>query len=155
MSRRTKQPNSSMCFVCGVDNPLGLALSFHEDDQGRVWCAFNPADAHQGYPDRLHGGIVAAVLDEALGRTVIGRGIWAVTARMSLRYHHPTPIGVQLTIMGELVKQRGRVVEARGELRLPDGRVAVEATATYVCLPEEETAGMEEALQVWRVIPDE
>jgi uncharacterized protein (TIGR00369 family) len=154
MTQRTKQPNSSMCFVCGVDNPFGLKLAFYEDDDGRVWCEFTPAEVFQGYPDRLHGGIVAAVLDEALGRTVIGRGIWAVTARMSLRYHRPTPLGEKLVAMGELVQQRKRIVEARGELRLPDGQVAVEASATYVVLPEEGAAEMEEALRLWRVIPD-
>jgi len=154
MSQRTKQPNSRMCFVCGIENPLGLKLSFYQDERDRVWCDFSPGESYQGYPDRLHGGIVAAVLDEVLGRTVIGRGEWVVTARMNLRYHHPVPLGVQLTAMGEVVKQRGRLLEARGELRLPDGVMAVEATATFVRLPDEETAGMEEALQFWRVIPD-
>jgi len=144
-----------MCFVCGVENPLGLKLSFYEDAQGRVWCDFTPDEAYQGYPDRLHGGIVTAVLDEVLGRTVIGRGIWVVTARMNLRFHLPVPLGVPLTAMGEISKQRSRLVEARGELRLPDGAVAVEATATYIRLPDSDSEGMEEALQFWRVIPDE
>ncbi len=155
MKHRIKQPNSRMCFVCGVENPLGLKLSFYEDAQDRVWCEFTPDEAYQGYPDRLHGGIVTAILDEVLGRTVIGQGVWVVTARMNLRFHHPVPLGVRLTAVGEISKQRSRLIEARGELRLPDGAVAVEATATYVRLPDSESEGMEEALQFWRVLPDE
>ncbi len=51
-----KQPNSRMCFVCGVDNPIGLHLSFYTDDEGRCIARFRPQPEHQGYPGQLHGG---------------------------------------------------------------------------------------------------
>ena len=27
-----KQPNSQMCFVCGLENPIGLKMAFYEDE---------------------------------------------------------------------------------------------------------------------------
>jgi acyl-coenzyme A thioesterase PaaI-like protein len=59
-----KQPNSYMCFVCGIDNPIGLHLAFYTDDDGRCIAHFHPKPEHQGYPGQLHGGIISALLDE-------------------------------------------------------------------------------------------
>ena len=58
-----KQPNSRMCFVCGVDNPIGLHLHPHTDDEGRCVARFRPKPEHQGYPGHLHGGLISTPLD--------------------------------------------------------------------------------------------
>jgi acyl-coenzyme A thioesterase PaaI-like protein len=63
-----KQPNSRMCFVCGIDNPIGLHLKFYTDDEGRCIARFRPRPEHQGYPGHLHGGIISTLLYDALGR---------------------------------------------------------------------------------------
>jgi acyl-coenzyme A thioesterase PaaI-like protein len=60
-----KQPNSRMCFVCGIHNPLGLKLKFHTDDQGRCSARFRPKPEHEGYPGHLRGGIMSTLLSEA------------------------------------------------------------------------------------------
>ena len=62
-----KQPNSRMCFVCGIDNPIGLHLAFYTDDEGRCIARFQPRPHHQGYPGQLHGGLISTILD--LGET--------------------------------------------------------------------------------------
>jgi acyl-coenzyme A thioesterase PaaI-like protein len=58
-----KQPNSRMCFVCGMVNPIGLHLHFYTDDEGRCIVRFRPKPEHQGYPGQLHGGIISSLLD--------------------------------------------------------------------------------------------
>jgi acyl-coenzyme A thioesterase PaaI-like protein len=58
-----KQPNSRMCFVCGVDNPIGLHLAFYTDGEGQCIARFQPKPEHQGYPGHLHGGIISTLLD--------------------------------------------------------------------------------------------
>ena len=65
-----KQPNSRMCYVCGLKNPKGLRASFYELENGEVVGLFHPTDTYQGYPDRLHGCIAAGLLDEAIGRAI-------------------------------------------------------------------------------------
>ena len=59
-----KQPNSRMCFLCGLENPIGLKLAFYTDDEGRCIAHFRPREEHQGYPGHLHGGIISSLLDE-------------------------------------------------------------------------------------------
>ncbi|MDY7039503.1 MAG: PaaI family thioesterase, partial [Chloroflexota bacterium] len=113
-----KQPNSQMCFVCGLENPIGLKANFYQDEDGHVTVTWTPGDEHQGYPGLLHGGITAALLDEALGRTMIARDLWVVTAKMEIRYRNPIPIGEPLMVFAEPTCERRRVVEVRGELRL-------------------------------------
>ncbi len=150
-----KQPNSRMCFVCGMENPIGLKAFFYDDDDGRVMVKFTPRQEHQGYPGFVHGGIITALMDEAIGRVVTSLDIWAVTAKLELKFRQPVPLGEQLTITGEMIRLRSRSFEARGELRLADGTIAVEGHGTYVRLPDEEIERRRSELDFWEVVPDE
>jgi acyl-coenzyme A thioesterase PaaI-like protein len=58
-----KQPNSSMCFLCGINNPIGLKLKFYTDGEDRCIACFRPQPEHQGFPGQLHGGITSTLLD--------------------------------------------------------------------------------------------
>lgn len=150
-----KQPNSRMCFVCGVENPVGLKASFYEDEQGRVVGEITPREEYQGYPSVLHGGIAATLLDEVAGRVITGLGLWMATAKLEIRYKQPIPIGIPFTVIGEKVRLRGRALEAHAEIRLEDGSVAVEADGLYLRLPEERVETFLEDLGFWQVVPDE
>jgi len=150
-----KQPNSRMCFVCGMDNPIGLKLFFYEDDEGRVIADFTPREEHQGYPGVLHGGIAATLLDEVAGRVVSSRNLWMVTAKLEIRYHKPVPLGQRLTVIGEMVRLQRRTMETRGEIRLEDGSLAVESKGLYLKIPDEELEAIKETIgDDWRVVPD-
>ena len=149
-----KQPNSQMCFVCGLENPIGLKMAFYEDDEGRVVAKFTPGDEHQGFPGMVHGGIVTSLLDEVLGRVAIAAERWVVTGRLNIRFRRPVPVGETLTIVGEVINWKKRTLEARGEIRLADGQVGAEATGTFLEIPSEKREGMEEALTFWQVVPD-
>src|SRR4030042_1145568 len=118
-----KQPNSRMCFVCGLQNEAGLHAKFYSEGPGKVRVEWTAPERYQGYPGHLHGGISAALLDEAAGRTVLGATDFRffVTMKMELRYRKPVPIGVPVVIRGELVKDRGRIVEIRAAIELLDG----------------------------------
>jgi len=149
-----KQPNSRLCFVCGMENPIGLKAFFYDDDNGRVIVKFTPRQEHQGYPGFVHGGIITALMDEAIGRVVTSLDIWAVTAKLELKFRQPVPLGEELTIIGEMIRLRSRSFEARGELRLADGTVAVEGYGVYIRLPEEEIEKRRSELGFWEVVPD-
>ena len=98
-----KQPNSRMCFICGKQNIAGVHVSFYEDDDGTVLARFTGQEIHQGYPGRFHGGVLAGILDETLGRTIripYGDAVWGVTVELTTRYRKPVPIGVELRHAG-------------------------------------------------------
>jgi acyl-coenzyme A thioesterase PaaI-like protein len=69
---KIKQPNSKMCFICGLENPVGLHLHIYETDPGVVETTYTAPEHFQGYPGVLHGGIVGALIDEIAGRVAYG-----------------------------------------------------------------------------------
>jgi acyl-coenzyme A thioesterase PaaI-like protein len=110
---------------------------------------------YNGYPGVVHGGIIAAILDEVVGRVaMIGDpDHFMMTAKMELRYRRPVPVATPLVFVGKKGKMKGRIAQATGEVRLPDGTVAVEAELTLVDLPDEfKVSGDLEALG-WKVYP--
>jgi acyl-coenzyme A thioesterase PaaI-like protein len=149
-----KQPNSRMCFVCGIENPIGLKLFFYTDDEGRTITHFRPKPEHQGYPGQLHGGIISTVLDETMGRVLTQQQIWAMTGRLEIKFARPVPLDQELTIVGELTRSRSRIYEAKGEIRLADGTVLVEGSGIYVRIPDEMIEQAKSALDFWQVVPD-
>lgn len=152
-----KQPNSEMCFICGMQNPIGLKAFFYEQSDESVQVRFTPRPEHQGFPGVMHGGLITALLDETLGRASMTRGRmqWMMTAKLELRFLKPVPIGKPLTVIGRAEKMSRVGMTARGEIRLEDGSVAVEASGLFVSLPSDQKEQMEALLPVWKVVPDE
>jgi uncharacterized protein (TIGR00369 family) len=152
-----RQPNSRMCFVCGLENAVGLRLRFVDNgrDEVRVECSL--PDTYQGYPGVVHGGVLAAILDEVAGRTsMIGdHNHFMVTASMKVDYRKPVPTGTPLTFIGRMIGRQGRRAEAHSEVRLPDGTLAAEASVLLAELPKSLfDVGQTERFG-WRVYPDE
>ena len=150
-----KQPNSRMCFMCGLENSIGLRLAFYTDEQGRCVTRFHPHEEHQGYPGHLHGGVISTLLDETMGRVLVDQNVWAITGRLEIKFARPVPLDQELTIVGELTRNRSRAYEASGEIRLPDGTVLVEGNGLYIRIPDEVVQETKDALDFWEVVPDE
>ncbi len=140
-----RQPGSRHCYVCGKDNPIGLKVQFYQQGN-QVLTRFTPGPEHQGYPDRMHGGIASTLLDETIGRAGFIYGYWTFTAKFEVKYRKPIPLGQEITVVGEVVRDRGRLVECRGQLLLADGSVAVEGSGLYVKLKPEELKTLEEEI---------
>ena len=149
-----KQPNSRMCFVCGIDNPIGLKLKFYTDDGGRCIARFRPHEEHQGFPGQLHGGVISTLLDETMGRVLTHQNVWAMTGRLEIKFAKPVPLDQELTIIGELTRNRSRAYEARGQIQLPDGTVLIEGSGLYVRIPDKLIQETRSALGFWEVVPD-
>ncbi len=148
-----QQPNASMCYVCGRDNPVGLKMTFFDDGDSTVTSKVTPADYFQGYPGVLHGGVVASILDEVVGRSVMAgdHHHFMMTVNMTVQYRHPVPMGVELTAIGRVIKHKGRIAKAQGELVLPDGTIACEASLTLANMPEQLADEQRLGALDWRV----
>lgn len=129
-----KQPNSTDCFVCGLNNEKGLQTFFYETDTNEVAAVFTPHRLHQSYPGRLHGGIASCILDETIGRAMqIGNpDVWCVTVQLNLTYKKPLPYECELKAFGRITHENRLMFEGEGEIYTPDGEVAVTAHAKYV-----------------------
>jgi len=151
-----KQPSSRHCFVCGVENKFGLNVDFYSLDENSIFAEIVIADHFQGYPNTVHGGILATLLDETLGRSFLSKdpNRMMYTAKLNIKYRHPVPTGTKLRVEGTIIKDRGRVGEAKAKVMDTDGKVLAEATGVVVNLPPEFHEGDLEELG-WKVYEDE
>lgn len=95
----SKQHNSKMCFICGMDNPIGLRAQFYNMEDNSVVTIFKFNKEHQSFPNRVHGGLIATMLDE-LGLRALwalkGETSFGVTTSLEVKYKKPVPYDVNL-----------------------------------------------------------
>lgn len=115
------------CFACGKDNPSGLHMKFELDDD-KCTAYFTPRREHQSYPGRMHGGLIAVLLDEVTGNYLLCKeGKHAYTAKMEIRYRQPLNIGEEVLCIGRELKRKGRLVEMQGQILKKDGTILAES----------------------------
>jgi acyl-coenzyme A thioesterase PaaI-like protein len=107
--------DDAMCFCCGPKNPIGLRLEFEETPEGRMRTIWIPKREHQGFKDIVHGGLVAAVLDEVMVRLLYLRGIPAVSAGLETKLLKPLRWGAPYRFEGWIVREGGRGVVTESE----------------------------------------
>jgi uncharacterized protein (TIGR00369 family) len=129
-------PGSPGCIVCDNNgsNPRSLKLRLLWDETtGRVHIPCQPDESWCGYSNIVHGGVIASVLDEAMAWAVKqNTGDWAFTAECLLRFKRPvSPGGTYMAIAGvdEIHKRK---ITAHAYFLAPDGKVAVEVSATFL-----------------------
>src|SRR6202451_353830 len=113
------EPNpTNTCFGCGGANARGMKLTFEQDDgTQRIRGAFKLGAEYQGGPGFIHGGIIATVLDEAMGKVSRFRGVHAVTAELSIEYLKPVLVDADLVVEGYELEMKGRNLFLAGDIR--------------------------------------
>ncbi len=153
-----RQPSSRTCFICGRENPFGLKMRWLNDRRANEVRGQVVIPEHfNGYPGVVHGGILTAILDEAMARSVLIDGGFddlLVTAKLEMVFRRPTPTATPVTAVARLVKRVGNRAIAEAELRLADGTVTARAEATMAKPPPEVAAGWERERAHWKVDED-
>lgn len=132
---KLKQSNTHYCFVCGLDNPRGLALRFESDGAGKAVARTTFSSEYQGYPGIVHGGILSTVLDEVGGRASMKQmrpEVVLVTGKLTVHFRKPVKVGQSVVIEGEVVKDYGKVVETKATIKSESGDLLVEAEIVLV-----------------------
>src|ERR1041384_6100143 len=116
-------PHTHSCFVCGESNPIGLKLRF-ETDGNIVRTQFVPRPEHVGFRKTVHGGLIATVLDEIMvWACAVQTKRFAFCAELNVRFLSPLRQGQETIVIGELVADRKRLFESKGEVRDSAGLV--------------------------------
>jgi uncharacterized protein (TIGR00369 family) len=154
-----KQRSSRTCFLCGRQNDVGLKMTWYSDDEaGQVRATVSVPEHFNGYPGVVHGGIVAAILDETAGRAVLINGDdyenLMVTLKLEIKYRRPTPTNVPLTAVGWVIEGNSYRAKVAGELRLPDGTVTAQCEALLLKAPASIAESWEPERPYWRVYED-
>ena len=156
---RTKQPNSKFCFICGLENPVGLKLKIYQTAPGEIETTYTAPEHFQGYPGVLHGGIVASILDEISGRAHMGDDPAAprfmFTAKLEVRYRKNVPTGSPLRILGRAGKSKGRMAEGWAGIYDEAGELLAEANTLLIDVPAGRM-GEQADLEAfgWKIYPD-
>jgi uncharacterized protein (TIGR00369 family) len=125
------------CFACGELNVSGLHLQLHAD-AGVCWAEPTLDERFMGWEGIAHGGIICAILDEVMAWALVDEDCWGVTARLSVDFRRPVPIGRRLRAEGRVIERRRRVIRTEAHLSDPEsGVLYATATATYVDAPPE------------------
>ncbi len=131
------------CFACGRDNPIGMRLRIELGDAS-ARAAWTAGDDFVGWSDKLHGGIIATLLDEVMAWAPSSFDSWAVTAEMTIRYRSPAMPGEELVAEGRVVERRRRIYDVAGEVRGADGRVIAEGSGRYLGATPSQKADLKE-----------
>lgn len=129
---RISEPRAdNHCFGCGGGNPHGLRLAFEvDDDEPRAYGRFRLGPEFQGAPGLAHGGIVAAILDEAMSK--LNHGVHAMTAELHIEYRKPVPLGEEIVVEASCRNRSGRNRLLAGEIRNAAGEVLARGEGRFV-----------------------
>lgn len=128
-------PKKNYCFACGPDNPQGMRLKFYFDEEGkRFVCKFRLSRRYWGPPKHAHGGIIATILDEAMGKVNKIRHVVALTSEMRVHYLRPVPLGKPLTVESRELRVRGREHINVAEIKNEAGEVLATSWGKFIAV---------------------
>ncbi len=130
------EPNpANKCFGCGGDNAGGMKLTFEQDNVNRrIVGRFVLGERYQGGGGFAHGGIIAVLLDEAMGKVCRFREVRAVTAELTVEYLKPVDVMNEIVVEGREAEMKGRNIFMTGEIRDTAGMVLARSRARFVVL---------------------
>ena len=132
----TLSPNpKNKCFGCGGDNDGGMKLTFEQDNLNRrIVGQFVLGQRYQGGGGFAHGGIIATLLDEAMGKVCRFREARAVTAELTVEYLKPVDVMKEIVVEGRETEMKGRNIFMTGEIRDTAGLVLARGRARFVVI---------------------
>jgi uncharacterized protein (TIGR00369 family) len=140
MDTPTIDERANHCFGCGPANPQGLHLIFATDtsnpDAITATAQVQLDRMHEGPPGHIHGGIVAALLDEAMSKLNRPLNVLAMTRHMEVDYLRPAPLYQPLILTARHLNRDGRKLFHQAEIQRPDGTVLARGKGLFIALDE-------------------
>ena len=132
---RSVRLRRNQCFACGPDNPDGMHLKFAYNKKRKTFvCRFRLDDRYTGPPGHCHGGIIATILDEAMGKMNKLRQVIALTSRITVEYLRPVPLNKPLRVESRELSVRGRKHMNTGEILDQKGEVLARGRALFIAI---------------------
>lgn len=101
----TRQRHHPRCVVCSLQHPLGLQINYTTCPDGGVAAVVTCPREWEGYPGRVHGGVIASLIDGAMTNCLFAEGIAAFTADLQVRYRHPLILGAPATVTAQISRR--------------------------------------------------
>jgi uncharacterized protein (TIGR00369 family) len=134
--KKSSLPN--YCFACGKDNPDGMHLKFAPNKAGDGYlCRFKLDNRYAGPPGHCHGGIIATILDDAMGKINKLSGVTAVTSKMTVHYLRPVPLNKPLRVQSRGVAVEGRAHLSEAAILNSRDEVLARSEGTFIAIDPE------------------
>jgi uncharacterized protein (TIGR00369 family) len=128
----------NFCFACGPDNPEGMHLRFTLDEPRQTFvCHFRLGKRYTGPPGHCHGGIIATILDDAMGKVNKLREVVALTKEMTVEYLKPVPLHTPLRVEGREVAVHGRQHINMAEIFNEKGEILARSRGVFIAVDAE------------------
>jgi uncharacterized protein (TIGR00369 family) len=123
------------CFACGKNNPDGMHLRFTYDEERDCFISrFRLGKRYTGPPGHCHGGIIATILDEAMGKVNKLRHVIALTSEITIQYLKPVPLNKPLRVESREVKVTGRQHVNMAEILNRKGEVLASGRGVFIAI---------------------
>lgn len=150
----SKQRNSKMCMICGLDNEYGVRAPFYNMEDGSVMSVFQYRRQHQSYPGRVHGGLITAMLDEmglrSLWAKELSEATFGVTLSLDTKYRKPVPYETDLIGKGTVLKETSKFVITDASIMDMRGDVLANGMIKYIKM---DTGKISEGVQIHEEMP--
>lgn len=150
----SKQRNSRMCMICGLDNEYGVNAPFYNMEDGSVMSIFRYKRQHQSYPGRVHGGLITAMLDEmglrSLWAKELSEATFGVTLSLDTKYRKPVPYETDLIGRGLVVKETSKFVITDASIMDMRGDILANGMIKYIKM---DTQKISEGVQIHEEMP--
>lgn len=125
----------NFCFACGKNNPEGMRLKFTYDEAHDSFvCRFRLGKRYTGPPGHAHGGIIATILDEAMGKVNKLRQVIALTSQITVNYLRPVPLNQPLRVESREVRFRGRHHVNKAEILNQKNEVLARSQGLFIAI---------------------
>jgi uncharacterized protein (TIGR00369 family) len=130
------------CFACGKDNPQGMRLKFvYDEESQRFISRFRLGKRYTGPPGHCHGGIIATILDDAMGKVNKLRDVVALTSQMTVNYLRPVPLNQSLRVEARELRVEGRRHTNVAEILNQKDEVLAHGQGTFIAIDPEKMFG--------------
>ena len=135
---RYVQLQKNHCFGCGTKNPDGMRLRFAYDEERKCFvCRFRLGKRFTGPPGHCHGGIIATILDEAMGKVNKLRQVIALTSEIKVNYLKPVPLKQPLRVESREVRVEGRKHVNMAEIMNENDEVLARSEGLFIAINPE------------------
>ncbi len=133
MDKQNQARSNPACVVCGTQNPKGLRIEFVKDSDG-VRANWTPTEGWESFRGTVHGGMITAVLDEAMSKAVIARDWEALTVDLRVRFRGRVAPREKLRVHGWVVEKKKRRILTEAILVTGTGVECAHAWAAFLVL---------------------
>jgi len=102
--------------VSGASNPIAPQIDWIKDSEAGIEGLITLGVHYQGPPGRVHGGVVAWIMDAVLSRAMHAARLLGLTGTLSIRYLAATPVGVPLRCQARIERIEGRKLFIQGSI---------------------------------------